>query len=82
MKRVGCDPHAMTSKGASLKRRPSGRMQANVEECHDEIEEDDASSNTPRVCSQAKSRHTQGSKEREDMSVEDKLKEGWVGTRS
>ena len=26
MKRVGCDPHAMTSKVASLKRRPSGHM--------------------------------------------------------
>ena len=37
MKRVGCDPHVMTSKTASL----------NIEECHDAIEEDGASSNTP-----------------------------------
>ena len=47
MKRVGYDPHALTSKGASLKRRPFGHMRPNVEECHDAIEEDDASSNTP-----------------------------------
>ena len=46
MKRVGCDPHAMTSKGAPLKRCPSDHMRANIEECHDAIEEDDASSNT------------------------------------
>ena len=47
MKRVGCDPHVMTSKAASFKRHPSGDMRANIKECHDAIEEDDASSNTP-----------------------------------
>ena len=47
MKRVGCDSHAMTSKVASLTRRPSGHVRANIEECHDAVEEDDASSNTP-----------------------------------
>ena len=46
MKRVGCDPHIMASKATSLKRHPSGHMRANIEECHDAIEEDDAPSNT------------------------------------
>ena len=61
MKRVGCDPHVMTSKVASLKRRPSGHMRANIEECHDAIEKDDASSNTPprRVGIEDKLRHKQ-----------------------
>ena len=61
MKRVGCDPHLMTSKLAPLKRRSSGHMRANIEECHDVIEEDDASSNTPpcEVGIEDKLRHKQ-----------------------
>ena len=50
----------MTSKATSLKRRPSGYMRANIEECHDAIEEDDASSNTPHgVGIEDKLRHKQ-----------------------
>ena len=69
IKRVGCDPHTMTSKVASLKRRPSGHMQANIEECHDTIEEDDASSNTPprNVGIEDKLRHKQDRDIRIDM---------------
>ena len=84
MKRVGCDPHAMTSKGASLKRRPSGHMRANVEECHDAIEEDDASSNTPprKVGIEDMLRH----KHNRDISIDMKdkigLLKGRVGPRA
>ena len=62
MKRVGCDPHVMTSKAASLKRRPFSHIRANIEECHDAIEEDDTSSNTPlyKVSIENKLRHKQG----------------------
>ena len=61
MKRVGCDPHVMTSKAGSLKRSPSGHIWANIEECHDAIEEDSASSNTPprEVGIEDKLRHKQ-----------------------
>ena len=38
MKRVGCDPHVITNKAASLKRHPSNHMRANIGECHDAIE--------------------------------------------
>ena len=69
MKRVGCDPHAMTSKRASLKRRPSGHMRANIEKCHDAIEEDDASSNPPprKVGIEDMLRHKQDKDIRIDM---------------
>ena len=51
----------MTNKAASLKRCTSGHMRANIEECHDAIEEDDASSNTPprEVGIEDKLRHKQ-----------------------
>ena len=75
MKRVGCDPHSMTSKGASLKRRSSGHMRANVEECHDAIEEDDASSNTPprKVGIEDMLRHKQDRDIKIDMKGKDRL---------
>ena len=41
-----------------------------------------ASSNTPRVCIETKSRHTQSSKEQGDTSVEDKLEKGRIGSRA
>ena len=78
MKRVGCDPHVMTSKAASLKRRPSGHMGANIEECHDAIEENDATSNTPpcKVGIEDKLRHKQDREFRIDMKGKDRLVEG------
>ncbi|KAG7022404.1 hypothetical protein SDJN02_16135, partial [Cucurbita argyrosperma subsp. argyrosperma] len=74
----------MTSKGASLKRRPSGHMRANAEECHDAIEEDDASSNTPprKVGIEDMLRH----KHNRDISIDMKdkigLLKGRVGPRA
>ena len=70
MKRVGGDPHAMTSKVASLKRHPSGHMRVNIEECHDAIEENDASS--PRkVDIEDMLRHNQDIDIRIDMKSKD-----------
>ena len=84
MKRVVCDPHAMTSKVASLKRRPSGHMQANIEECHDAIEEDDASSNTPprKVGIEDKLRHKQDRDIRIYMKDKIGLLKGRVGPQA
>ena len=66
---------------ATHKCRPSDHVRAKIKKCLDATEEDGASSNTPRVCIQVKSRHTQGSRERSDTSVEDKLEEGQVGPK-
>ena len=84
MKRVGCDPYAMTSKVASLKRRPFGHMQTNIEECHDAIEEDDASSNTPprKVGIEDKLRHKQDRDIRIDMKDKIGLLKGRVGPQA
>ena len=84
MKRVGCDPHAMTSKVASLKKRPTGHMRANIEECHDANEEHDASSNTPpcKVGIEDMLRHKQDRDIRIDMKDKIGLLKGWVGPRA
>ena len=84
MKRAGCDPHAMTSKVVSLKRRPFGHMWANIEECHDAIKEDDASSNTPprKVGIEDMLRHKQDRDVRIDMKGKIGLLKGWVGPRA
>ena len=78
MKRVGCDPHVMTSKAASTKRHPSGHMRADIEECHDAIEENDASSHIlPRkVGIEDKLRHKQDRDIRIDIKDKDRLVEG------
>ena len=78
MQRVGYDPHAMTSKVVSLKRCPSDHMRANIDECHDAIEEDDASSNTPprKVGIEDMLRHKQDRDIRRDMKGKDRLVEG------
>ena len=57
-------------------------MKSKIEKCHDATKEDGALSNTPRVCIQAKPRHRQGSRERGDTSVVDKLKEGQIGPQT
>ena len=60
MKRVGCDPHVETCKAATLKRCPFGHVWTNIEECHELIEEDGESSNTPyNVCTEEEMRHKQ-----------------------
>ena len=61
----------MTDKG-----HLSSYTRVKIEKCHDAIEEDGVSSNAPKVWIGAKLRHTQGSRERGDMSVEDTLEEG------
>ena len=74
----------MTSKATSLKRRPSGRMRVNIEECHDAIEEDNTSSNTPprKVGIEDKLRHKQDSDIRIDMKEKIGLFKGRVGPRT
>ena len=69
---------------ASLKRCPSGHIRANIEECHDAIEEDDASSNTPprKVGIEDKLRHQQYKDIKIDMKDKIGLLKGWVGPRA
>ena len=66
-------PHMQDRQGAALMWHPSCYVKAKIEKCHDATKENDASSNTPRVCSQAKSRHTQGLRERGDTSVKPRV---------
>ena len=57
-------------------------MRVKIEKCHNAIEENGASTNKPRVYIEDKSRHMQSSRERDDMSVENKFKESWVGPQA
>ena len=65
-----------TDNGRLSSGAPSDYVWAKLEKCHDATEEDGASSSISRVCIEAKSRHTQNSRERGKTSVEDKLEEG------
>ena len=82
LEKVGCDPHTQDRQGTTLKLHPFVHVRAKIEKCHDKIEEDNTSSNTPRVWIQAKLRHMQGSRERGDTSVEDRLEKSRVAPRT
>ena len=75
-------PTCQERQKAILKWCQSGHVRTKIEKCHDVTEEDSASSNTPRVCIEAKSRHMQSSREWGDTSIVDKLEEGRVGPQA
>ena len=60
MKRVGCNSYVETNKAMTLKWRSSNHTRVKTYECHNESEEDCASSNTPyNMCIEEKTRHEQ-----------------------